>query len=139
MSGVEYGFNVVCHSGYSSLDWTGVYFFTGPPPNEPRLYFPERQLISMVCYGGLPSQYTVARTDDQGHTTMGRWTLTMPPAPHPLSIEAEYLWTLLRQDLVGASMRWEDWETKKASVWVLTDQFTTWHKDVELRLGEWRD
>jgi hypothetical protein len=113
---------------------TPCYFFSAPPPNEPRLFFDEIPMVHMLMCSPVAQQYTVLKTDADGNTRAGRWTLHLA-TPEPITAE----WKLGCNLLVDARMRWEDWDTEEVKVWVLTDELAPWYKQRTLRLGVWPD
>jgi hypothetical protein len=120
------------------------YIFLGSPPKEPRLWFLDRHLASLVVNGALAARLAI-----DGSSIMGVWSMDTDqlkanladwkPKPH---------WTgtthALNEMLPGVTVRYanihaEQWEM----VWRLTDTIiphvTTFGEDDTWRLGVWPD
>jgi hypothetical protein len=113
-----------------------LYRFDEPPPRQHAIFFDGSKLFQMAMYGGCacpytPPQWTIFPSDGQ----VGRWTLHFDVVD-PLTDDSPWKFTV-EDMLPGMRMRYEDFDTGRRWIWVLTDKTIT--GDVEYRLGVWPD
>jgi hypothetical protein len=124
------------------LEGVRVYNFNREPPVCPRLYLTERHVVELAMYGFLacpytPPLWTVFPSDGQ----LGWWKLRFDDTPRGLHglVDNPDWRKLLSEQLAGMHIIYQNFDTKRSWIWVLTDQVLCRDNDNDLRYAVWPD